>query len=69
MACDFLVVDLDALEERLVEEAALGRVALKVGSLDVVGQFEREVECVDYRILVDLVATEKRSQSLPLTTS
>jgi len=51
--------DFDVFEERLVEEAAFGRVGLQVGGLDVVGELEGEVERAGDGFLVDLVAVEE----------
>src|SRR5207249_4489023 len=67
VAGDVFVVDLDQLEERLVEEPALGVVALEVGGLDVVGEVEGEIECLDDRVLVDLVASEELVGGDPLS--
>ena len=62
---DFLGVDLDVVEERLVEEAAFGRVGLEIGGLDAVGQVERDLEGVGDGGVVDLVAAEKVVGSEP----
>ena len=52
-------VDLDPLEERLVEESAFGRLSVEVGLLDVVGEFQREVERGDDLVVVDLEALDE----------
>ena len=59
MAADLLAIDLDALEEGLVQEAALGIVGLKVSGLDVVREVKRGVEHPKDGILLDLVTTEE----------
>ena len=56
---DFFGVDLEAFEEGVVEEAAFGWVGSEVGGLDVVGEFECDVEGVEDGLVVDLVALEE----------
>ena len=54
-----LAVDLDPLEEGLAEEPAFGRFGVEVRLLDVVGELDGEVECVDDLVVVDLEALQE----------
>jgi hypothetical protein len=56
VAGDVFVVDFDAFEEGLVEQAALGCVCLQVGGLDVVGEIEGEVEGLADLVVVEMVS-------------
>ena len=59
VSADLFGVNLDALDERLVEEPAFGRVGLQVGSLGPVGELKREPKSLENVLLLYLVALQE----------